>query len=464
MQARTWNQYHIQQCRDRLPQSFSIDSLLLNSSSQDFGGLITSMPTAVFIPQNLDSIQELASFANINGLSVTIRGNGMSQSGQSLATPGGIILNMAELTSVHPPEGNLIWVDANASWAALVKTALRENKIPYVTPYNCHLSVAGVVSAGGIGATSFRYGSATHHVAALEVITADGNLYHVNEDSPLFHACLGGQGQFGIITKACIKLRPCAQQVRTFLLTYTDAEQWIHDLTVLKESVDYLESFCSPSVQGAKLTQHGRKPFAQWLFALHVSVEYNERAPELSALGKNIKPWKILHTQDESIESYIFRHEGRFQMMKITGQWELPHPWYECFVEKQILFYQFQALLDSLPLYYVPVLQVTPIASTYPRGFLMLPDCQDIFGVMILNPGLPEALIPGCLETIKTLDQQFLPAGSKRYLSGYLGAHLTNEYWKQHFAKRYQDWVTLKKQYDPKYLFRSMLHTWDKAN
>ncbi|WP_419420968.1 FAD-binding protein [Legionella sp. D16C41] len=460
MRTRAWKQYHLQYCSEKFPKAFYDDTHLLNNFSYDFGRLITSQAKAVFIPESIESIKEFMAYANENGLPVTIRGNGMSQSGQSLAPSNGVIISTVELNSLHHLQEEFIWVDVNATWSSLIATSLKNNKIPYITPYNCNLSVGGVLSVGGIGAASFRYGSVINHVQALEVITADGQLLQVDASSPLYHACLGGQGQFAIITKACIKLRPCKQNVRTFFLTYLDEKQWLQDLSLLKQCADYIECFCSPAVQGAKLTEKGRKPFAEWLYVLHVSLEFDEKAPQLHDVCPQISPWKVLHKQDESMESYLHRHDGRFQLMKLTGQWELQHPWYECFIPEHILFKHLKELLASLPLHYVPILQIVSIKALQPSGFFILPEAEDIFSIMILNPGLPSALIPSCLEAINDLDELFLPQGGKRYLSGYLGKELTNQYWQKHFGYRYSEWLDRKKQFDPKFLFQSLLHSW----
>ena len=237
-----------------------------------------------------------------------------------------------------------------------------------------------------------------------------------------------------------------------------EKEQCLSDLQEFKKSADYIEFFCSPSIQGAKLSEQGRRPFAQWLFALHISVEYSDDAPELISLNPNANPWKILHTQDETSETYLHRHDSRFNAMKVTGQWALQHLWYECFVAADLLVTNLDELLVSLPLYYATVLQLVPIANLQPKGFMMLPDAEDIFAIMILNPGLPQAFVPGCKDTIQALDAQFLSQGGKRYLSGFLGDTITMDYWKSHFNSHYDEWEKLKKQYDPKMIFRSLLH------
>lgn len=459
MQQTPWNMPHIKQCEHITGQAMLSDEHSLVSFSDDFGHLIQSKPSVVCIPQTDIILKQIIRYAHENKLPVTIRGNGMSQCGQSISAPGGLIVHMGKFDSVCSQDEKSIWVEANTTWASLIDSSLIQEKIPPVIPYNCDLSVAGVISAGGIGASSFRYGSVTAHVLALEVVTADGELQRVDAGSPLFHACLGGQGRFGVISKACIQLRPCEKNVRTFFMTYLDKGQCLNDLEKFKHSADYIEFFCSPSIQGARLSAKGRLPFAQWLYVLHVAVEYEEVAPELHDLNVDATPWKIHHIQDESIHSYVHRHDTRFASMRFTGQWELQHIWYECFVSRELLLPTLDDLLASLPLHYATVVQIVPIQNLNTPGFFMLPDSEEIFAIMILNPGLPKALIPSCMEAIKGLDARFLSQGGKRYLSGFLGFELTPEYWKNHFNSHYDDWINLKQHYDPKGIFGSVLHT-----
>lgn len=453
-----WSMQLIKQCEKETNEAMLRDEHMLVSYAQDFGKITHSTPTAVCIPSSLNELQRLMHFAHQNSLPISIRGNGLSQNGQSLPVKGGVTVHLEKLTNVLDHEQTAIWVEANASWASLLATSLQHSQLPYVLPYNCNLSVGGVLSAGGVGASSFKFGSVISHVKTLEVVTADGQVQIVDKQSPLFDACLAGQGRCGVITKACINLRPCGKQVRTFFLVYLEQDQWLHDMRELKKEADYMEVFCSPSLQGAKLMGDKRLPFAQWLYALHVAKEYDDLAPEFSDLGKGLKPWKLLHTQDETINSYLHRHDSRFEGMRVTGQWDLLHPWYECFIPSSILVNNLDGLLGQLPLYYATVLQVVPIARQPQTGFFMLPEAEEVFAVMILTPGINEKLLPGCLQTIDTLDALFLQEGGKRYLSGYLGDKLSSNYWKKHFGSSYDSWMNLKQQYDPHHIFRSHLY------
>lgn len=459
MQQMLWNTHQIKQCEKETGEAMLSDGHSLSFFAHDFGKLLHSSPSAACIPSSLDKLQHLLNFAHQHSLPLTLRGNGLSQCGQSLPLAGGLTLHLKKLNNTGEHENDSIWVEANATWADILAKSLQKSQSPYVIPYNCNLSVGGVLSAGGMGASSFKFGSATSHVKALEVITTDGNVKIVDSGSDLYNACLSGQGRFAVITKACINLRQCAKNVRTFFLVYLDKDQWLYDIQKAGKEADYLEIFCSPAVQGAKLTDSGRRlPFAHWLYTLHVCKEFDNQAPTLDDINPTLKPWKTLHTQDESIMSYFHRHDSRFEAMKITGQWELLHPWYECFISEQLLKNTLDEILPQLPLYYATVLQIVPIANQPDTGFLMLPKDGQIYAVMILTPGVNDKLLPGCLQTIKLLDSLFLEKGGKRYLSGYLGEGLDQQYWKTHFGSSYDAWLNLKKKYDPRGILTSCLH------
>lgn len=452
-----WDALKIKQFNGDSQEALLSDEQTLFAFSQDFGKLTQSQPSAVYFPKAVQDVQSLIRYANKNKLSIAIRGNGLSQCGQSLPVSGGVTMCMQELNKpLEWTKGN-VWVEANCSWADLLALTLSHHQAPYILPYNCNLSVAGVLSAGGVGASSFKYGTINAHVSALEVVDGTGELYVVDKTSELFHACLSGQGRCGVITKAKIELRPVQPKVITYCLVYTDQKQWFADIEQLSQQADYLELFCSPSIQGAQLKGNKRVPMAQWLYGLHCSFEFEGESPDWGLISKTIKPWNVIHQQVESIQSYLLRHNSRFEVMKMLGQWDLFHPWYECFIPTVVLKDHLSQLLADLPLHYASLVHIAPVAPQHAE-FLMFPKGEPVSSFMILNPGVPAALKDSCLQAIQMLDERLLQKGGKRYLSGFLGGSLDEQYWVNHFEQQYAAWQSLKKRFDPHVVFRSMLY------
>ncbi len=429
------------------------DEHLLFSYQQDFGKILTGSPAFICIPPNTQTLQEIIKFSSHACISLTIRGNGMSQSGQSLAEEGGLVIHMQNFNQLSSIERNCVWADVNCSWHDVTAQTALINKVPPVLPYNGNLSIGGVLSAGGIGASSFKYGAVVDNIEALEVVCANGDAQRVDKSSPLFYSCLAGQGQFAVITRACLKLHRVEKNVRTFMLLYIDKKTWLSDMERAQESVDYIEAFCTPAPLGAKLGTEGRVPFAHWFYALHLSVHFDEQAPPLP---RNLNPGFLEHVQDETLVSYLHRHDGRFSAMRASGAWELGHPWYECFLDRSYFTTHLDSILARLPLFYANIVQCVPIVNLYSPNFLMLPPTDKVMAVMILNPGIVSAFIPAALATIAALDKQLLPHGT-RYLSGYLGENVDKTYWENHFGARYSEWLNNKKLFDSKAILSSLL-------
>tara|TARA_Y100001968_G_scaffold333183_1_gene394579 strand:- start:1892 stop:3181 length:1290 start_codon:yes stop_codon:yes gene_type:complete len=419
----------------------------------DFGRIIQVANACILTPTTTQMLQEHLAFGFKHNLAMTIRGKGMSQSGQSLPTHHSAVISMQHINQCKAVNQQTIWVDANASWADVLARTLPHNLMPYVVPYNCNLSIGGVLSVGGIGASSFKYGSAAFHVKALEIIQPDGELVKVAVSHPLAQACLGGQGLFGIIKSVCLNLRPYQPFIKTFCLVYENKATWLNDLIKAKSYADYIESFCSPMNIGSKITNDGRKPVAKWFYIIHISLEYTQHAPILADLP--LSPSYLGFEQEDNTQSFLFRHNTRLHAMKTTGHWQLSHPWYECFVTAQMLENLTQ-ILTTLPPFYANMVQVIPVSAKFPVGFLMMPEAQDVFSVMILNLGVLKKMLPMCLQSIDYLDDCFLPQGGKRYLSGFIPRKSPSD-WQAHFGEQYPRWRDAKAQFDPKNLLQSYL-------
>jgi len=97
------------------------------------------------------------------------------------------------------------------------------------------LSVGGTISTGGFHASTWREGFQVDHVLELQVVTGTGELVTCSDErnSDLFNAMLGGMGQCGIIVRVVMELVPAPTHVLFCVLSYTDWESAIVDLTLL---------------------------------------------------------------------------------------------------------------------------------------------------------------------------------------------------------------------------------------
>ena len=126
--------------------------------------------------------------------------------------------------------------------------------LPPVLTNDLSVTVGGTLSMGGIGVASHRFGIQADNVDALEVVTGTGDLVTCSSDEnqELFDAIRCGLGQFGVITRARLRLRNFSPNVRTFFLLYDNLESLMGDYQrILRDQrFDFIEGWCSPCLQG----------------------------------------------------------------------------------------------------------------------------------------------------------------------------------------------------------------------
>lgn len=171
-----------------------------------YGG-IDKRPQAIVRVADADDVSRLVSLARENGLELAIRGGGHSIAGHSLSD-GGVVLDVRGLKDIQ------IDVEARTAWAGAGVTAGE-----YTAAAGGHglatgfgdtgsVGTAGITLNGGVGFLARKHGLAIDNLLAAEVVTADGEIHLVDEQShpDLFWAIRGGGGNFGVVTRLKFRL------------------------------------------------------------------------------------------------------------------------------------------------------------------------------------------------------------------------------------------------------------------
>lgn len=437
---------------------FDGDAAVLAAASTDFGHLIQGQSRLVVQPRHGEDVAMLLKLAHRDQLPITLRGKGCSQNGQSIS-PGGITLDTSRLDEIHYSESlpQQVRCGAGTTWRQLVAALKSYHCLPCMMPLNLNLTVGGTLSAGGFGANSHRYGPAIANVIALEVVTGAGErLWCTADKNPdLYDAVLGGQGRCAVILSATLATRPIKPQVRTYFLVYEDLAAWMSDQMQLCDRVDYLEGFCSASMQGLQKTSTGRRPLVQWLWGLHVSVEFDPaNPPQQEQILAGLHYHKLLHSEDDDTAEYAARYDLRFQSMQTSGAWQQLHPWFDCLLPLNTATEIIPKILEILPPCFGDGHRVLFVAERPTPRFLMKPEQAFLFAV--LPTGIPPSLKNQALTALEQAHQLVIEAGGKRYLSGWLG-EITPEFWSQHFEPAWQEWQQAKDTFDPNHVLSSKL-------
>ncbi len=291
-----------------LAGTLSVRERDLADAERDFGGHVHRRPLAVAFPATAVDVATLVRFGRTHGIPVVPRGAGHSVDGQALVADG-IAIDMSTLGGVRPVGPDRISADGGARWRAVVEASLRGGTVPPVLPDYLELSVGGLLSTGGFGGASHRYGSQADNVHDLDVVTPDGELVTCSPtvEPELFDAVRGTQGRHGIITRATVALTRAPSAVRRHRLTYHDLGAYLGDQRRLVDEPRF------DHVDGQARYVDGR-----WSFVLEA---VSTHSPSLDDLA---------HDSAEIIEATYREFVDRIQpieaQLRSTGSWYHPHP------------------------------------------------------------------------------------------------------------------------------------------
>jgi cytokinin dehydrogenase len=428
--------------------------------SEDFGHLIRAEPRAVVSPRSVDELASIVAYAGARKLPLCPRGRGYSQSGQSLS-PDGLSLDLSRLDRVDAvePDRREVHCEGGARLRELTAATLPHGLLPVVLPLNLDMSVGGLLSAGGIGANSHRFGPAVSQVTGADVVTTDGRILRCAEsvEADLFSAILGGLGRCGIIARAALRLRPAPARVRTFHLVYGEIEPWLADQEriVRDGRAQYLEGMCWTGAKGFRGGSTGRSR-VQWLYGTQVAVEYDDTPPDQARLLADLSPWRVAHVDDESVHDFITRYQPRFDGMQSSGAWQQMHPWLECLIPARRLAALLPAILEELPLSLGDGHRVLWLDASKRPPFFAAPDGTSTVCFAVLPTGVSHSEREQVVPSLGRVDHLLREAGGKRYLSGWLG-FMDDDRWREHHGPAYDQWLALKRRFDPDGILRSAL-------
>lgn len=170
--------------------------------------------------KNASDVAAAVNFAREHKLRLVVKGAGHSYQGTSDAPDSLLVwthpmddITMHDAFVPRGCEGKLapqpaVSVGAGQIWGHTYNAVTTKHN-RYVQGGGCMtVGVAGLVSSGGFGSWSKRYGTAAANLLEAEVVTADGTIRTVNacSDPELFWALKGGGGgSFGVITRLTLR-------------------------------------------------------------------------------------------------------------------------------------------------------------------------------------------------------------------------------------------------------------------
>ncbi|KAE7998540.1 hypothetical protein FH972_003077 [Carpinus fangiana] len=469
---------------------FCNDSETIKLASTDYGHIVQEIPAAVFHPTSVNDTAILINFAYNNNTTVPItiaaRGRGHSVRGQAMAR-GGVVVNMTSLenringsgisVSRSPFLGFFADVGGEQLWIDVLHATLEHGLSPVSWTDYLYLTVGGTLSNAGISGQTFRFGPQISNVYELDVITGKGDIVtcSTKENSELYYAVLGGLGQFGIITRARIALKPAPTRVKWLRMLYNDFSAFSRDQEHLisingrkqGNAFDYLEGMlllnqAPPDVSFfpepdqpriiSLVTQHGI------IYCIEAAIYYDDRTvntvdKELQVLVKGLSflPGFIFE-KNVSYVDFVNRVGSEEQILRSKGLWDIPHPWLNLFVPRSRI-----SDFDSGVFKNIILKQniSAGLVLLYPMNrnkwddnmSAVIPE-EDVFYAVSL-------LRSSGFNTWEAFDRQneeilqFCEnVGIK--VQTYLSHYETQESWIKHFGSKWRSFQERKAQFDPK--------------
>jgi FAD/FMN-containing dehydrogenase len=174
-----------------------------------YNGLIDRRPALIVRCRTTTDVVEALALARQAGLEVSIRGGGHNVAGRAV-TNGGVMIDLAEMKRIAiDPDAKTATVEGGVVWSEL-NDASAEHGLAVTGGTVSATGVAGYTLGGGLGWLMAKHGLAADNVLAVELVTADGDVLHVDGEShpDLFWALRGGGGNFGVATSFTFQLHP----------------------------------------------------------------------------------------------------------------------------------------------------------------------------------------------------------------------------------------------------------------
>lgn len=427
----------------RLDGELTFATEALGEAASDFGGIVTRAPWVVLRPKSVEDIVKMVRFATEQRLNVAMRGQGHSVYGQAQAK-GGVVIDSRTLDRIHSITAQSADVDAGVTWRELAVAATERGLTPRVLTDYIDLSVGGVLSVGGMGGTTFRYGMVVDEALELTVVTGQGKIVQCSErkNRSLFQAVLGGLGQYGIIVRARVRLGPAQPLARVYQLVYGDLSSYIaaQRAAITSGAFDFVEGLIAFA------------PLGGYQYILQLACWYSpEEPPDDGAKLGAFSPLAV-EVIDAPYLAWLSRVDSYVEAWKAAGVWKTPHPWSDLFLPDSKVESFVRSTLDALQ----PADVGPGVILLYPfrkaplsRPFVRTPAGSTLWLFDILRFSSPDpAHAAALVDQNRRLLDRAVAVGGKRYPIS--AVPVRPDDWLRHYGEMYGAVLAAKFAFDPR--------------
>ena len=202
----------------------------------DWRGRFQGNAQAVVRPANTGEVAEVVKLCVTYSVPIVPSGGNTSLCGAATPDQSGqaIVISLARMNQVRSidPDNDTMTVEAGCILQQVQEAAREAGRLfPLSLAAEGSCTIGGNLSTNAGGTQVLRYGNARELTLGLEVVTAEGEVWHGlrglrkdNTGYDLRDLYIGSEGTLGIITAACLKLYPLPVAQRTAMLALNSME------------------------------------------------------------------------------------------------------------------------------------------------------------------------------------------------------------------------------------------------
>ncbi len=207
--------------RQLLGDRLSTSAAVRDQHGRDESIFAAMPPAAVAFARSTEEVVAIVRLCSEHRVPLVPYGAGSSLEGHTLATQGGITLNLQQmdaLVAIHD-EDQTATVQPGVTRKAL-NAALRDKGLFFPIDPGADATIGGMCATRASGTNAVRYGTMRENVVNLTVVTPDGQLVKTARRArksaagyDLTRLFVGSEGTLGVVVEATVKLHPLPESI-----------------------------------------------------------------------------------------------------------------------------------------------------------------------------------------------------------------------------------------------------------